>query len=438
MKTFRVAAVALLLAALLGGGVIYVYRGFTRPARPDMSEFPVQQEPEPVEEVLPAPELAEAAPVPAGDQVARLIQTERTVKTKRASELLWDNARADMELFENDAVRTFDKASAAIAFGPGDVVEVDQNALVIIKRREKETNEISLALLSGELMDSLAAKPAEEQAKFLENESAKRQVTIGRAPGVPASTKTRVAVRTLPDRSTTVAAVSGSINLTTPGKAAVTLNEKMITKISPEGIVLKPRTLPAVPALVFPEDGATYSFQRKVPRVEMKWNAVPGARRYRVVVATDPSFRKIFADERIDTTALPIRNLQPGTYYWRVRAQDGDGFEGPYSAVRSVRATYDDAPPPLAILSPPEMFVSPRPEVEVKGKTDREVRIKINGQKVGVKPDGTFAMTISLKEGVNLVTVEAIDPAGNSEYGKRLITYKGSKRSNAAAVSGNR
>ncbi len=437
MKTFRVAALALLLAMLLGGGGFYVYREFgARPAQTGGTEFPSQAEPQPVAEELPPPELADVA-LGAGDSIATLVQSERTVKTKRASELLWDDAQLDMELFENDAVRTFDRASAAIAFGPGDIVEVDQNALVIVKRREKETNEISLALLSGDLIDSLAAKPAPEQAKILEAESTKRQMTIRRAAGVPPSTKTRVAIRTLPDRSTTVAAMSGAVQLTTPGRAAVTLNERMITKISPEGIVLKPRMLPGVPALAFPQDGETYTFQRKVPRVEMKWGAVPGARRYRVVVATDVSFRKIFADERVEATSLPIRNLQPGTYYWRVRAQDGDGFEGPYSAVRSVRAAYDDAPPSLAILSPPEMFVSPRPDVEVNGKTDREARVKVNGQKVGVNPDGSFATTLKLKEGVNLVTIEAVDPAGNSEYGKRLITYKGSKRSNSASMSGN-
>jgi hypothetical protein len=142
-------------------------------------------------------------------------------------------------------------------------------------------------------------------------------------------------------------------------------------------------------------------------------------------------------DERVGETTLAVRNLQPGAYYWRVRAQDGDGFEGAYSAVRSVRATYDDAPPPLAILSPPEMFVSPSPQVEVKGRTDSDARVKVNGQRVEVASDGTFATRLPLKEGVNLVTVEAVDPAGNAEYGKRLITYKGSKRPTAAAVQGN-
>ncbi len=62
----------------------------------------------------------------------------------------------------------------------------------------------------------------------------------------------------------------------------------------------------------------------------------------------------------------------------------------------------------------------------------------MNGQKVAVGPDGTFSFPLPLKEGVNLVTIEAVDPAGNAEYGKRFITYKGAKRSATASVSGNR
>src|SRR5207247_2491582 len=141
---------------------------------------------------------------------------------------------------------------------------------------------------------------------------------------------------------------------------SITLKEKMVTRVTDQGIMIKPRQLPGVPALAFPDDGAIYTFQRKVPRAEMRWKGVESARRYRVVVATDPSFKKVFADEKVD------------------------------------------------------------------------------GQKVAVGPDGSFLCPVALKEGVNPVTVEAIDPAGNSEYGKRMIFYKGAKRSSAAAVSPNR
>jgi hypothetical protein len=435
-RTIRIIALLALLSAL-GLGGLFVYRQRLRGAGPGESAIapPPEAAPAPLE--LPAPELSEPE-APAAAPVAALVGLERTVKSKRSADLAWDDARRDMALFEDDAIRTFEKASATIAFGPDDLVEVDQNSLVIIKARRREGDEISLALLSGDLFDGLAAKPAPQRAQAIAEAVARRQLTIRRAPEAAPGQKTRVAVRVLPDRTTSVAAVAGSLRIATPAGGEVTLKEKMVTKIDEKGLMAKPRVLPGVPALSFPEDGATYAFQSKVPRVDMRWKPVERARGYRVVVATDSAFRKIFADEGVAGTALLVRNLQPGTYYWRVRAQDTDGFEGPYSGVRSVKAVYDDSPPRLAILAPPEMFVSPSSGIELKGETERNARVKVNGQKAQVRPDGSFTFPLVLKEGVNLVTVEAIDPAGNSEYGKRLITYKGARRSSAASVSGNR
>jgi hypothetical protein len=429
----------LLLLGLLGGGGYYVYREFFREAPPP-APAPAPA-PAPPEVDLPPPVLSDA-PAAGGAEVATLLGVERTVKAKRAAELAWADARSEMPLFDNDAIRTFDKASAVISFGPGDVLEVDQNALVIIRPRpravdgETAAGEFSLALLSGDLLDNLAGKPAAEQAQAIETAAKSRELTIRRTPGAPPERPTRVLVKTLPDRSTTVAAVSGSLQVRTPAGKEVTLKEKMVTRIDARGLVATPRLLPGTPSLTFPEDGATYSFRRKVPQVDMRWKPAERANRYRVVVAADPAFRKILADERVTATTLPIRNLQPGTLYWRVRAQDADGFEGPYSAVRKVVAVYDEQPPRLAILAPREMYVSPTPQVELKGETERGARVKVNGARVAVAGDGTFTASLTLKEGVNLITVEAVDPAGNTEYGKRLITYKGAKRS-TASVSGN-
>lgn len=433
-KTARVIALLVLLSAL-GLGGFYIYRKPLRGAGTGEAPAP-QPETATAPLDLPTPELTEPE-AGLGEPVATLVGLERTVKSKRAADLAWNDARRDMPLFEDDAIRTFEKASATIVFGKDDSVEVDQNALVIIKALRQQGDEISLALLSGDLFDGLAAKP-ERQAQAMADAVARRRITIRRSPEAAPGQATRVAVKVLPDRSTSVAAVAGDLTLATPAGGEVVLKEKMVTKIDERGLVAKPRVLPGVPALAFPEDGATYAFQSKVPRVDMRWKPVDRARAYRVVVATDGAFTRIFADEKVAGTSLAIRSLQPGAYYWRVRAQDADGFEGPYSAVRSVKAVYDDAPPRLAILAPPEMFVSPSSGIELKGQTDRDARVKVNGQKAQVRPDGSFVFPLTLKEGVNLVTIEAVDPAGNSEYGKRLITYKGTRRSNAATVSGNR
>lgn len=441
----------LALLGALGAGGFYFYQGHFPWERPPAAPAPAppQAAPpappatsEPSE--LPAPTLTGEAPS-AGAAPAQAIATltgfEHTVKAKRASDLAWEDARTTMPLYDNDAVRTFDQATATIAFGPDDVVEVEENALVIIKPRDpkSEGSEISLALLSPDILKGLEARPAEERTKALADAAAKREVTIQpmAAPGKTAG-KTRIAVRTLPDRTTTLATLSGAVKVVGPKGGAVVLKEKMVTKLGDAGLLLQPRGLPAAPDLVSPKDGESYAVARKSPVIALAWRPVERAGAYRLVVAGDPSFRKVVADERLTATSFSLGNLSPGSYYWRVRAQDGDGFDGPYSAARSLRvAATEQGPPELTIVYPPEMFISPAPTVELKGKTDREARLKINGQRVAVGPDGAFTFPLTLKEGVNLVTLEAVGPAGAAQYGRRLITYKGAKRSSTASVSGN-
>jgi hypothetical protein len=434
-----IVALLLLLGALGAGGYYIIQNGLPWEAPPrEIPTQPRQVAMPPVED-LPVPQLAGDAPLSPGDAVATLVEFSRTVKSKRAHDLAWKEPQAQMPLYDNDAVRTFERSSATLAFGADDLVEVDQNSLVIIKpRRSVEgEEEFALALLSPEFLDGLTSKSEQEQRQAIAAEAETKQVRIRKvAKPSGGSGKSRIALKRLPDKSTAVTSLSGTMKVVGPKGSEVTLKEKMVTKISPKGAISKPRSLLGAPSLASPRDGATYSFGSKPPQVEMSWKPVRDAKAYRIVVARDRSFKKIFADEKVRGTSFPIRNMQLGTYYWRVRAQDADGFVGSYSTARSLKAIRDTRPPKLSILFPPEMYVSPGERLEMKGKTDRGARIKVNGEVVRVAADGSFAHVLTLKEGVNLVTVEVSDNAGNFDYGKRVITYKGGKRTRAAGVSG--
>lgn len=81
----------------------------------------------------------------------------------------------------------------------------------------------------------------------------------------------------------------------------------------------------AAPTLTAPANGATGVLVRPA----LTWNAVPGALRYRVVVATDAAFANTVSDQVVTgTSATPTTSLSPSTqYFWRVTAQNycGDG-----------------------------------------------------------------------------------------------------------------
>src|SRR5436309_2911872 len=244
--TSRILAVLLILTALAAGGYYYFSRRWpgARPPAPPPAPVPAPAEaPVPIE--LPPPVLTGEPETPSatGGSIATLVDLERTVKAKRASELSWEDAKQQMPLYENDAVRTFEKSAATISFGPDDLLDVDQNALVIIKPRLKDAAgpEISLALLSPDFLDGLSSKPAPEREKAIQAASAARQLTIRPAPGgaKPGET-TRIAVRTLPDHTTSVAAIAGSATIIHPRGGTIVLKEKMVTRVTDNGL-LPPR-----------------------------------------------------------------------------------------------------------------------------------------------------------------------------------------------------
>jgi len=70
----------------------------------------------------------------AAGQASRPWKHSTRRQSKRASDLTGKDAKTGMPLYEDDAVRTFEKSSSPISFGASYTVEVDQNALVIISR----------------------------------------------------------------------------------------------------------------------------------------------------------------------------------------------------------------------------------------------------------------------------------------------------------------
>jgi hypothetical protein len=90
------------------------------------------------------------------------------------------------------------------------------------------------------------------------------------------------------------------------------------------------------PQLVSPLDGGTFNYPTD-PLV-LSWKPVPGAARYRVAIAADPTFTTLVAGAPLETAATsvnPPSALPLGRYYWRVIPLDAEKNQGASSAARS-------------------------------------------------------------------------------------------------------
>ena len=85
-------------------------------------------------------------------------------------------------------------------------------------------------------------------------------------------------------------------------------------------------------------------------------------------------------------------------------------------ATELVQILSDTLPPPLAVLTPANLSVSPTNLVRVSGLSDFGAFVTVNGYSVVVAPNGTWSVVLALPEGLNILQVAAVDQVGNLNY----------------------
>jgi hypothetical protein len=95
---------------------------------------------------------------------------------------------------------------------------------------------------------------------------------------------------------------------------------------APQPFVQKPPPVAAEPLAAVP-DGAP-------GRRAFRWEAAPSAAAYEWQLARRPGFDRVVRSGRSAAPRLELEELQPGTWYLRVRTIDDDGFEAPYGPPR--------------------------------------------------------------------------------------------------------
>ncbi|MBI2022409.1 helix-turn-helix domain-containing protein [Candidatus Daviesbacteria bacterium] len=80
--------------------------------------------------------------------------------------------------------------------------------------------------------------------------------------------------------------------------------------------------------------------------------------------------------------------------------------------------------PPLQVESPKEGHTVEIPSVVVSGKTESEVKVKVNEQEIGVDKDGNFREEIKLSSSTNKIEITATSRFGQSSKVERTVFVK--------------
>ena len=84
--------------------------------------------------------------------------------------------------------------------------------------------------------------------------------------------------------------------------------------------------------------------------------------------------------------------------------------------IKMVNGTRDSLPPALQVSTPPSIdeVLTNKETFQVNGTTETGATVTINAKAADVEADGSFTMTVDLKEGDNTFTVVAVDGYGNT------------------------
>ncbi|HEV8594203.1 MAG TPA: Ig-like domain-containing protein [Thermoplasmata archaeon] len=109
--------------------------------------------------------------------------------------------------------------------------------------------------------------------------------------------------------------------------------------------------------------------------------------------------------------------LPEGSHTFNVVARDAAGN----TAASAASVVVDMTAPNLAITAPANGLLTTSSVVTVQGTADPTAQIVVNGI-VANNVAGSFSLSLALREGVNLIRVDATDPAGNAATASVSVT----------------
>ena len=194
-------------------------------------------------------------------------------------------------------------------------------------------------------------------------------------------------------------------------RLALAANEGI--KVDAQGRAGPKLVLPGVPTLTAPPPQAEIAYQSPAEATTLlSWKAVPGAVAYHVQVAMTESFNRPYVDRKEwKPLSMELSNLEVGGYFWQVAAIDKDGTQGNFSEP-SRFVISQGAPrgaPPLLTLEP---LVPRGHTVQVKGRTEAGASLSVNGEKIDVRPDGSYNEFVTLASGRQEVVLRATGTGG--------------------------
>ncbi len=343
-----------------------------------------------------------------GPRQAHFTNIDGVVRVKKASTNTWITADYSLALEPNDVVQTSPEGMAKVAFTDGTSYTVKPGGLIVIQE-----NTINAAKQSRVAVQVKAGTVDMATATNMEVGSKSEVIVAGATARIgPESSATTMADPRNDQNEILLKKGTGEV---VRGNESVKLvdNEKVTFAADDTRHMVKSKEI-GPPILIDPPNLRPVFVPPGSKGVNFSWSEVEGAKRYRIKIARTSYFAPpLELDKEVKFSQVMVSGLAEGPFYWQVQSIDESGKLSAESE-RNRFLVIPKAQDKAEILLELEHFRQMGHVIEVRGRTEPNARVMVNGQEVAIiNSDGTFHhFTNQLPTGENFITITAQNAKG--------------------------
>jgi hypothetical protein len=320
-----------------------------------------------------------------------------------------------LALERGDVVQTSPEGMAKVVFTDGTNYTVKPGSLITIQENSvnaAQQTKVAVQVTTGKV----------DLATSTLVMGSKSQVIVGDATATIASESSAEVNNDLRGDQHEILVKKGSGEVTREGQTIPLESYTKASFSSNSKEMIKTKELQP-PTLISPAPMQNVFIDQTSKGVNFSWAPVDNVREYHIKISRNASFTGPGVDDKKAATQVLVTNLQEGIpYYWQVRSIGLDGKE----SIESETYRFTIVPKGTGTLAL-ELgdFVQMGHVIEVKGHTEPNARVMVNGREAVVAGDGAFRhFTNPLPSGENLITVTAQNEKGKVHTETRAVTIQ--------------
>jgi hypothetical protein len=314
---------------------------------------------------------------------ARFVNLDGKVQVKKVNSVQWVNADYQVTLDKGDLIQTTSEGVARIAFADGTTYTVKGDTLVTVEENivdQDRASQVGVHITSGQvdLKTATWQVPGSKAEVSFENAVASlRENSSAAVRSDPGSKEQQITVD------------AGSADLKRGDEHVEIAQYERATFPTGSGIITKSQVL-APPQLVEPLNlQPIIVADPKRDPIHFSWKAAATAKMYDFQTSTTTAFSHIVMEKKTGATSVDVSGLDPGDYFWRVRAiDDKNNVSDESESYKFTLVAQGKEQEMLLEVDDTELQGS---VVEVIGRTEPGAALIINGAAVAdIKADGHF------------------------------------------------